>query len=167
MKKSLVLIAIFFFLFSALPLSAQTAAELDVLLETPILNKALASRFVLGAVQLLPEGLAGADAESTAFAIAQGNGWLKGNADDPIKLKEAALLIMKAFDLKGGLMYRMAKSPRYAYRELLYRKVIQGRSDPAMKLSGRRLLAIIDRAMLYSGEGAKLDEGLQLSGGGN
>jgi len=35
---------------------------------------------------------------------------------------------------------------------MLYRKLIQGRSDPAMTVSGQRLLQIIARVLNYSGE---------------
>ena len=156
--------AVCLFLVFAAPVFAQTAAELDILLNTAELGKAKAARFVLGTMQMLPAGLSGEAAEREAFKSAQEKGWVKGSGEELISLKDTAFLIMKAFNLKGGFMYAMAKNPRYAYRELIYRRIIQGRSDPAMKVSGKRLLAIIDRALQYSGEGAKLDA--QFSGGG-
>ena len=153
----------FLFLFSAFSLSAQTAAELDGLLETNTVTAGKAARFVLGSLQLLPEGLSGEDAEQAAYDLAQSRGWVNAAAGEPITLRETAFLVMNAFELQGGLMYSLAKNPRYAYRELVYKKIIQGRSDPAMMLSGRRLLHIIDRALLYAGEG--LDIELELSDG--
>ena len=155
-KKHLVSILFLLFL-SSFSLSAQTAAELDVLLETNEISTAKAARFVLGAVQLLPAKLTGSEAEKEAYKIAQSNGWIKSGAEDSISLKDLSFLVIKAFSIKGGLMYSMAKNPRYAYRELIYRKIIQGRSDPAMKVSGQRLLHIIDRAFQYAEESGALD----------
>jgi hypothetical protein len=58
---------------------------------------------------------------------------------------------MKAFDLHGGAMYRISSSPRYAYRELLYLRIIQGASDPSQKVSGERLMRILGRALDHAG----------------
>jgi len=144
-------------LLPALTLSAQTAAELDMLLNTQELTVAASARFVLGAAQLLPGNLSGAAAQAAAYELAQSKGWVKAGAGDIIKLKDAAFLIMNAFELKGGLMYSLFKSPRYAYREMVYKKLIQGRADPAMTVSGQRLLHIIGRTLVFLGENEQLD----------
>ncbi|MCL1928481.1 MAG: hypothetical protein FWG07_06795 [Treponema sp.] len=146
-------LAVILFFLVTLSLSAQTAAEMDALLETNAVSAGMAARFVLGSLQLLPEGFSGEAAERAAYDMAQARGWVKAAAGDSITLKETAFLVMKAFELRGGIMYSMAKNPRYAYRELVYRKIIQGKSDPAMKVSGRRLLHIIDRAHLFANAG--------------
>jgi hypothetical protein len=57
---------------------------------------------------------------------------------------------MKAFALKGGLMYTLFPGLRYAYRELAYRKIITGRAYSTMRVSGERLLRLLDRALVYS-----------------
>jgi hypothetical protein len=67
---------------------------------------------------------------------------------------------MVAFGLKGGLMYSLFPGPRYAYRELLYLKIIQGRADGGSAVSGERLLHIIAQALRYSGEDGRLDAAL-------
>ena len=158
---------LFVFFLAAFTLSAQTAAEMDLLLETNELTTAKAARFVLGALEMLPEALAGNAAEMEAYSLAQSNGWVKSSADSSITLRELSFLMVKAFDIKGGLMYSLAKNPRYAYRELKYQKIIQGRSDPAMKVSGRRFLQILDRALVYAGISEGPDAAIQTGGGVN
>jgi hypothetical protein len=141
-----------FFLLLLLPglgLFAQTAAELDRLLETEAAGPGTAARFVLGSAGLLPKDLSGAAAEKAALLMAQEQGWLRKTAAEHISLKETAFLVMNAFGLSGGALYSLAHNPRYAYRELLYRGLIQGRADPDFTVSGPRLLQIIERTMEY------------------
>jgi hypothetical protein len=146
-------------------LCAQTAGDMDALLESPAVSGAVAARFVLGAAGLLPAELSGADAEKAAWEAALEKRWLKGGPDESISLKEASFLVMSAFGLKGGLMYSLFPGPRYAYRELLYLKIIQGRANEGFTVSGERLLQIIGRASQYSGEDRRLDAELAEGGG--
>ena len=141
---------------------AQTASELDFMLQADTVTAAKAARFVLGAADLLPAGISGAEAgtsterasasegsplEKTAYDMASQKDWIKVSSGEAVTMKDTAFLIMKAFDLKGGVMYRMFKNPRYAYREMVYQKLIPGHSDQKMKVSGAKLLLILDRVM--------------------
>jgi hypothetical protein len=148
----------------AFRLSAQDAGEMDVLLETPAVSGAQAARFVLGAAGLLPE-LSGQAAEAAAWDLARERGWASGSGNAALSLRETAFLVMGAFGFKGGVMYTLFPGPRYAYRELLYRKIIQGRADGGFTLSGERLLRIIGRALRHSGEDARLDAALEAGEG--
>jgi hypothetical protein len=159
MKQRMLYVTIVLFLFSSVSgLSAQTAEELDRMLETPALSAARAVRFVLGAAELLPEYLSGPEAEEAAWTMAVEKGWVSGGPGDTLRLKDAAFLVMNAFGFKGGIMYSLFHNPRYAYREMVYKKLIQGRSDPGFSVSGERLLHIIGRTLRYSGEDERLDE---------
>jgi hypothetical protein len=157
MKLPRFLLFLLVFLLPAYVLSAQTAEELDRMLETRAVRAAPAARFVLGAAELLPEYLFGEEAEDTAYAMAFENGWLSCGPGDTLRLKDAAFLVMNAFGIKGGIMYSIFRNPRYAYREMVYKKLIQGRSDPGFTVSGERLLHIIGRTLRYSGEDERLD----------
>ena len=130
---------------------AQTAAEMDIMLEADTVSAAKAARFALATADLLPAELSGPEAERAAYKTAASKGWVKIAAEDKITLKDTAFLIMNAFSLKGGVMYSVVKSPRYAYREMVYLKLIQGIADPAMKVSGPRFLAILDKTSMYAG----------------
>jgi outer membrane protein OmpA-like peptidoglycan-associated protein len=61
---------------------------------------------------------------------------------------------MKALNIKGGFMYTFFPGPRYAYRELEYRKIITGRAYSTMTVSGERLLRTLSRALDYTGDAA-------------
>ena len=126
---------------------AQTAAEMDTMLDASTVSAARAARFVLGTADLLPAGVSGADAEKAAYDMASQNNWIKAAASDAITMKDTAFLIMKTFNLKGGVMYSIFRNPRYAYREMVYQKLIMGSADQDMKVSGTKLLQILDRAM--------------------
>ncbi|MDR0402064.1 MAG: hypothetical protein LBH35_00585, partial [Treponema sp.] len=68
-----------------------------------------------------------------------------------IKLGQLSFLIMKAFNMKSGFCYALFPGPRYAYRELVYRKIVQGRNDSSLSVSGERLLLILGRVLDYTG----------------
>jgi len=136
---------LFFGLFSA-PLFAQTAGELEELLQTQTVSYGQAARFVLAAADAAnlqnPE-------QACAYAVEQR--WLprKTAAEKPARLNDVSLLLMQAFDVRGGMWYSLTKSPHHAYRELVYQDIIQGRADPEMTLSGEELLFLINRLLSY------------------
>ena len=67
------------------------------------------------------------------------------SAEDVIPIKTYAFLLMKAFDVKGGMMYRIYPCPRYAYRDLRYLAVIQGKNNPDALMTGSVMLQILGR----------------------
>jgi len=144
-KFNILFFAVLFFgLFSA-PLFAQTAAELEELLQVQAVNYGQAARFVLAAADAAylqdPE-------QAHAYAVEQR--WLpKKAAAKPARLNDVSLLLMRAFDMRGGMWYSLTKSPHHAYRELVYKDIIQGRSDPEMTVSGEELLFLINRLLSY------------------
>jgi hypothetical protein len=79
--------------------------------------------------------------------------WLPKKAvpEKPITLPELSFLIMKAFDMKGGMMYAILPGPRYSYRSMISRSFIQGAADPAMTVSGDRFLLILGNVLNAAG----------------
>ena len=135
---------------------AQTAAEMDTMLDSDTVSSALAARFILCAAELMPPEPSGAEAEKAAYDMAVSKGWIKkAAASDAVTMKTAAFLIMKAFNLKGGIMYSLFKSPRYAYREMVYRKLIGGQTDQNIKVSGAGLLSMLDNTLSYTDGGSQ------------
>jgi outer membrane protein OmpA-like peptidoglycan-associated protein len=57
---------------------------------------------------------------------------------------------MRSFSLKGGIFYSIFKNPHYSYRELVYQKMIPGKSDPEQMVSGEQLLQIVNRVLYLS-----------------
>ena len=155
--KKLFTFYLLLFTFSLSPSSAQTAAELDTMLKTEAITAAAAARFVLATVELLPQGLTGNEAETAAWNIALEKGWVRGRPEEAISLQNTAFLLMSVFELKGGLMFSLARNPRYAYREMIYRRLIQGRSYSHMEVSGERFLQILGSTLNYTGERERTD----------
>ncbi|MDR2598058.1 MAG: hypothetical protein LBC76_12160 [Treponema sp.] len=121
-----------------------TAQEMEKILAKDQLTYAEAVRFVLQA----SEKLITFDAEE-AFWFAAEKYWLPKSAapDKPARIEGIALLIMHSFEFDGGFLYYVTKSPHYAFRELQYRNVIQGRADRYMKISGEYLIFTVGRAL--------------------
>jgi len=84
-----------------------------------------------------------------AFRYATQRGWLppKVSANNAARLDAVCLLLMRSFDIRGGILYTLTKSPHYAYRELTYRNTVQGRADPGMNVSGELLLFLTGRIL--------------------
>ena len=131
---------------------AQTAAELDTLLETNEITVGVTARFALGTVGLTPAGLSGVAAVNDAYQTAFSRGWVQRGQDEAISMQEAAFLIMNVFEIKGGIMYNALHNPRYAYREMVYQKLIPGRSYANMKVTGRQFLQVLNMAIDYAGD---------------
>lgn len=66
-------------------------------------------------------------------------------AKDIIPIKTYAFLLMRAFNIKGGMLYRIYPCPRYAYRDLRYLTVIQGNNNPDASMTGAAMLQILSR----------------------
>jgi hypothetical protein len=123
---------------------AQTAAEIETLLETPAVTYGQAARFVLKA----SEATDTADPEE-AFNFAAERNWLPKDVspDSEARLDGVSLLFMQSFGLKGGLFYYFFKNPHYAYRELVHLNAFKGKPDPRMAVSGDHLLFITSRVL--------------------
>ena len=148
MKKYL---CFFICFLAALPvfLHAQTAQKIEDLLNSNALSYEQAAWLVLEAAEI--SGSRGISSQADAFSYAEQQQWLPKNVRsyDMARLDGVSLLIMQAFDIKGGLLYRFTKSPHYAYRELVYWNIIFGRIDPGMAVSGYEMLYTVNRVLSY------------------
>jgi hypothetical protein len=133
-------------------LCAQTAEDLETVLTAQEISCSQAAWFVFAAAEIPP----GNGNALTAFDTARQNGWIRraadNQADSPVSLGELSLLIMKSFGLQGGILYTLFSNPRYACRELVYLKIIQGRTDPGGTVDGRTFLQILGRTLTHTGE---------------
>jgi len=147
--KKVPLIAAIFFLIMPVFVTAQTAEELETVLGADKVTCAQAAGFVLAAAQDTPAK----NTSKTAFEQAVANGWFpKGTKpEENITLGRLSFLIMKAFNLKGGMMYTFFPGPRYAFRAMVSRSYIQGAADPAMKVNGERFLHILGKVLSAAG----------------
>ncbi len=74
-------------------------------------------------------------------------GFNRKTKDSPINAGELAYLIMKAFKLKGGLMYTFFPGPRYAYRELTFLGLLPSRGGPYRYVSGEEVVNTLSRVL--------------------
>ena len=132
----------------ALPvfLFAQTAQKIEELLSSDALSYEHVTQFVLEAADV-PASYSPA----AAFSYAAEQGWLPKNAsaNEQAKLRGLSLLVMRAFDMQGGMFYSLFQTPHYAYRELVYRNIVVGRVDPDMAVSGDTLLYVVNRVLSF------------------
>jgi hypothetical protein len=147
-KHNLLFLSILLSALLSSPLYAQTAAELEELLHIQTISYGQAARFVLEAADTINVSDTGA-----AFTFAAERAWLpqEAAAEKPITLAELSFLIMKAFDIKGGMMYAIKPGPRYAYRSMISHSFIQGASDPALTVSGDIFLLILGNVLDAAG----------------
>jgi hypothetical protein len=131
------------FLFSISAAAAQSNAFVDGLLAKSSVSAGQVSYLVLVASDNLSED---AD-EQRAFDLMGNLGWAPKGAsiDDPVDLSTYAYILMRAFGLKGGIMFHFQPGPRYAYRELASLQVIQGRSDPSSPVDGVMAVRMLGR----------------------
>jgi outer membrane protein OmpA-like peptidoglycan-associated protein len=141
--------AVFFFLMMVTApgglLRAQTAAEMDDLLASGEVTAAQASRFVLAAADVADES------PEAAYALAREKGWLpkKAAPDQPVRVGELCFLLMNAFDIPGSFLYALFPGPRYAFREFEYLRLLPGRRDPGLRVSGEELLLFLTMTAAY------------------
>ena len=126
-------------------LSAQTANQIESLLNTKAVTYEQAAWFVLSAADI---------DEQDTFNFAVQQNWLtkKAAPENQINLRQVSLLIMQAFNIKGGPMYSITKNAHYAYREMVYQNLIQGRSDPGMAVTGELLIFMVNQALFRMDE---------------
>ena len=138
------------------PLFGQTAVKLEVLLNEKAVTWSQAADFVLEASDSFkpsPDQQAGIsaadDSQKAAYNFAADKKWLPKKAvpDGAVKLNGISVLLMQSFDLKGGLFFRISKSPHHAFRELVYRGVISGEADPDTVVSGQQLLLMVSKIL--------------------
>jgi hypothetical protein len=131
-------------LFSARAAQGQTAAEMESLLDTGEITCAQAAYFVLAAALEDPP-----QNPEAAFALAIEQGCLpaKSKSNGSITMGGFSLLLMKALDIKGGLLYRRFPVGRYAFREMTGRGFIEGRSYSTLRVSGEQFLRILENVL--------------------
>ena len=129
---------------------AQSNEFLDVLFEEPATTLGQAAYLVLTASGLIPDDSTPAD----AAASLAGQGWTvaERSVDEPLTLGEYSYLLMQAFEMKGGVMYRIFPGPRYAGRELAYLELIKGDTSPQRTFSGEEAVGILGRFMEWKEE---------------
>ena len=107
---------------------------IDGILKQKNISWGNASWLVGRAVETIGEGLSPSDAAAKAAAAGWGPAGLSPEAR--LNLKSYSLMLVKAFSLPTGLMYKLFPGPRYAFRELVFRRILPPTLPPDGTLSG-------------------------------
>jgi hypothetical protein len=128
--------------FTAIGMStAQSNDFLDALLAEERAGYGNTVHLTLMAVNLVRED----SGTRSALGVLAEQGWgiEVREYEEPIRLGEFAYLLMKAFDLSGGLMYRLFPGPRYAVRELFYLELMHGSANPFRFVTGEEVVRVV------------------------
>ena len=151
-KRRFLLVVLGAFFLAAYRLGAQSAEFLDDLMFAEEATFGQASILVL-----MANGIdeAGEDQDLATQMVVRAD-WIAGPKEPgmPVTLGDYSLMIMSAFQIPGGLGYRLFHSPRYAARELDYLGLVQGYASPRRILSGQDLLQILGSVMAWLEEHA-------------
>jgi len=152
MRKRYLLLFVLLLPASTASVWAQSETVVDSLLSEKSATFGEAVYLVMAAVQAVPDTASVDD----AVAAIQGQDWhiTVQPADSPITLGQYSFLIMRAFKLRGGILYSLFPGPRYAARELAFRRLISGDASPYRFLSGAEVVQILGNVMGLEGAGS-------------
>lgn len=132
-------------------LTGQSASRIDDILAQEVLRYGSGAYLLLGSTGQVDRSATPSDSVEVLKELGF---HLDGKeVGDSLNLGELSLLVMRVFDVRGGLLYSLLEDPRYAARELEFRQVIQGRAFPGMRVNGQRGLRIVNRAAALHAEG--------------
>jgi hypothetical protein len=138
---------VFFVLFLSvlLPLSAQSNQLLDQLLDQTEAHFGDVVYMTLVAAKLLPET---ATQEEALQSLQQQNWNIRVLPPEaPVPLGEYSYMLMRAFRLRGGILYSLFPGPRYACRELGYLKIVASDARTWRTLSGEEAVRMLGKVM--------------------
>ncbi len=151
MKMYRALLFLFFILIAGnMTLAGQSNVLIDNLLVEEKATFGKTAYLALAAAGIIPEEATLED----AIYVLEKQEWgidLK-EPDNPITLGEFSFLLMKAFNIQGGLMYSIIPGARYACRELAYLKVIPGNTSTYRTPSGEEVVRILGRLLEWKEE---------------
>jgi hypothetical protein len=124
--------------------SADFNTTLDSILTEDEISFGSASFILLTGTGAISED---ATIEEAAVKMADMIPQTDASADKPVTLGMYSHMAMKTYGISGGLMYRFFPGPRYAIRELRYKKIVQGNAYSTMTLSSERALRIMGRVL--------------------
>ena len=148
MKKYAVFVT-FFMLLVLSWASAQSNDVLDRILAEDPLTYGSAAYLLVTAAGKAPEG--STPEQAVSLAEQEGFGFENMGVRDGLSTGQYSYMLMRAFQVPGGIWYRILPGPRYAAREMAYMGIIQGPSIPGMALSGNEALRMLERLMNRSG----------------
>ena len=137
MKKVCITLLFLTFLVPAFSQSAEAVSG--------ILSKETASYMDFSYMIASQLGLECTPFEAYAWCERFGTFPLEDRANSPITVKNASHFLMVNYGLTGGIMWSATHSPRYAWKELKYRRFWPAGTDPDNELSGMEMVQAVSR----------------------
>jgi hypothetical protein len=132
--------------------SAQSNRQIDALLAQKTATIEQAAYLILAAGGRIDE--TASDADAYAYLVA--HRWIERGrkASDAVRLDELCLITMKSLDIKGGIMYMIFPTKRYAFREMTYQNAVNASGGAFRTLSGDEVIRILRNGLSLK-EGGK------------
>lgn len=154
MKKFLIICAV---LFTGLSLYAQSADVVTDILSSDEVTFGQAAYISASSQGLIKDEASMEDALSILIEkeqIAEDT-----ESSDVLTIQDLAGIYAKAFDVKGGLFYKLTKgSPRYAFKYFKTEGLIPTNTDPSKYPTGTEALSLFTKCNLRYGEAQFTDE---------
>ena len=123
----------------------QSNEMLDDVLDQESLSLGAGAYLVLSATSVLGGET---DFEAASRTLDEQPWWKPGKGPaDSVSLGEYSYMVMKAFDLRGGIMYSILGGKRYAARELAFLGFLETDTSPYRTLSGEEAVRILSRIL--------------------
>lgn len=74
-------------------------------------------------------------------------------ADTAITVADLSLIGMELYEVPGGVLYALTGAPRYAYRDVRFRNILQDPVNPGDPVSGQLALQLVQRFARYADNG--------------
>lgn len=128
-----------------LPVFSQDAEQI-----TQVLKKKTATNMDFSYLIVSSTGMVCSPFEAYTYCDKFGSFRFQNPANTPLTTQTLSHFIMTNYGLKGGIMWSVFQSPRYAYKELKKSGFWANGTDPGSKLSGRDLVRALSRfSVLY------------------
>ena len=152
MKKTIIFT--FILLFFSFSLFAQNADLVTKIIETDKVSFAQVAYFSATYLGFLPD--IATEQEAVNAISLRGISSIPENPYKQITYQKFAQICMNTWIKKGGLMYSITKSPRYAFREMQSLGLIDYKKYPNQSLSGKEALNIMSKCItIYEKENSK------------
>ena len=140
--------AVFFtiiFLFCVTSIFAQKADAVTTMIETEKVTFSQVAYFAATYLEFLPD-IASEQEAMNAISL-RGISSIPDKPYEQLSYQKFAQICMNTWIKKGGLMYSITKSPRYAFREMQSLGLINYQKYPNQSLSGKEALNIITKCI--------------------
>ncbi|RPJ09598.1 MAG: hypothetical protein EHM28_01085 [Spirochaetaceae bacterium] len=144
MKRKILILSLCIFCITLTAIFAQSNDTIDQLLAEQKATYGKSVLMVLSASNAVPI----TSTIDAAMKKLEESKWIIGKkAEDPITLGELSFIMMKAFNLSGGVMYAIAPGPRYACREFEFRGFILRNAAPDRSVTGEEVVQMLGKVL--------------------